>query len=135
MDTEKRKEVIGYWENGAEEAMKNADFMLDRGSFAYALFFGHLAIEKILKAIVIEITDDHAPRTHDLLYLTGLAKLDLTKAQENFMIEIGRFNIEGRYPEEKYEIGKTLDRESTAQFLTKIKDIFLWLLSTRKGKF
>lgn len=135
VDVDKRNEIVKFWRQGAEEAIQNADAMLERGSFAYALFFGNLAIEKLLKSQVIEITDDHAPRTHDLLYLVGLAKIDLSKGQEKFLVEIGKFNVEGRYPEEKFAIGKLLDRETTIQYLSKIKTIFSWLSSARKEKY
>ena len=43
-----------YWVTEAEEALTVADHLLERGDYSYALFFGHLAIEKILKGLYVE---------------------------------------------------------------------------------
>jgi len=38
--------------------------MFQTEKYPYALFFGHLAIEKLLKALVVKQTKEHAPYTH-----------------------------------------------------------------------
>ena len=40
-----------YWITEAEEALTVADHLLEKGDYSYALFFGHLSVEKLLKAI------------------------------------------------------------------------------------
>jgi hypothetical protein len=39
-----------YWAMDAEEALQIADHLIEKSDFSYALFFGHIAIEKILKS-------------------------------------------------------------------------------------
>ena len=34
--------------------------------FHWTLFMGHLVIERLLKAVVVNVTNTHAPFTHDL---------------------------------------------------------------------
>jgi HEPN domain-containing protein len=46
--------VKSYWIDEAEEALTVAEHLFEKGDFSYALFFGHLAIEKILKAIYVD---------------------------------------------------------------------------------
>lgn len=48
-----KQKVRKYWEEEAEEALKVANHLLEKGDYSYALFFGHLAIEKILKALYV----------------------------------------------------------------------------------
>jgi len=43
--------VKTYWLTEAEEALQVADHLLEKADYSYALFFGHLAIEKLLKAL------------------------------------------------------------------------------------
>jgi HEPN domain-containing protein len=43
--------------------------------FNWALFIGHLVIERLLKAIIVKNTGNHAPLTHDLRRLAKLSGL------------------------------------------------------------
>ncbi len=90
---------IEYWQTGAEEEMLNAKIMIENKRYLAGLFFCHLSIEKILKALVVKITKDHPPRTHDLERLLVIAQLTLDDEQMIFLTEMQVFQIEGRYPE------------------------------------
>jgi len=43
--------VAQYWFAEAEETLMVADHLVERGDYSYALFFGHLAVEKELKGL------------------------------------------------------------------------------------
>ncbi len=58
------QKTINYWLNGAEYDIGVADAMFEKLKYPYALFMGHLALEKLLKAIVVKETVSHAPYTH-----------------------------------------------------------------------
>ncbi|WP_084590990.1 HEPN domain-containing protein [Desulfonatronovibrio magnus] len=45
--------LIGFWIFEADQALKVADHLVEKGDFSYALFFGHLALEKMLKALCV----------------------------------------------------------------------------------
>ncbi|MCD6344461.1 MAG: HEPN domain-containing protein, partial [Anaerolineae bacterium] len=38
--------VVTYWLAEAEEGFQVAEHLLEKGDYSYALFFGHLAVEK-----------------------------------------------------------------------------------------
>ena len=38
--------VTAFWLTEAEEALRVADHLVETGDYSYALFFGHLAIER-----------------------------------------------------------------------------------------
>ncbi|QQR81449.1 MAG: HEPN domain-containing protein [Deltaproteobacteria bacterium] len=60
-----------------------------------------MAIEKLLKAIHAVVQNDHAPPIHNLLRLAKLGNLALNLSQEEQLVTITSFNIEGRYPDFK----------------------------------
>ena len=58
-----------YWLTEAKEALQVADHLVEKADYSYALFFGHLAIEKMLKALYAARVLEHAPPIHNLLRL------------------------------------------------------------------
>ena len=44
--------TVQYWSEGAEYDIGVAEAMYEKGKYPYALFIGHLALEKLLKALV-----------------------------------------------------------------------------------
>ena len=90
---------IEYWQTGAEEEMLNAKIMIENKRYLAGLFFCHLCIEKILKALIVKTTQNHPPRIHDLERLLVITQLTLDVEQMIFLTEMQVFQIEGRYPE------------------------------------
>jgi len=48
------KKTVRYWLEGAEYDLDVAEAMFQTGKYPYSLFMGHLAIEKLLKAIIVK---------------------------------------------------------------------------------
>ena len=90
---------IDYWRQGSQEDMEAADALLEHRKIRQALFFGHLSLEKILKAHVTGTTGSVAPRTHDLLRLADLAGVTLADAERAIVARLQRYCQEGRYPD------------------------------------
>lgn len=64
------------------------------------VFMSHLALEKMLKAKVQQITIKTPPNTHDLLYFINLAEISLADEKiEEFMGEITNLSVPIRYPQ------------------------------------
>lgn len=125
-DTEK---VISYWLTEAQESLQVADHLVEKRDFSYALFFGHLAIEKILKAIHAARLQEHAPPIHNLLRLAKITGLEPDETQTEALLTITAFNIEARYPDLKRAFREQCTSEYTQRQLTSIKEIFVWLRS------
>jgi HEPN domain-containing protein len=62
----------------------------------YCLFFLHLALEKIFKAV--KQTKKLPPKTHNLPLLAEIGKVNLSEEQKDFCGRINLYNIESRYP-------------------------------------
>lgn len=63
------EKAIAYWIDSATYDLETGKALLRSKRYPYALFFGHLAVEKVLKALVVKNTGDHAPYSHSLLML------------------------------------------------------------------
>jgi len=61
--------TVSYWLEGAKYDLGIANAMLKSKKYPYALFMGHLSLEKLLKAFVVKHTKDHASFSHSLPYL------------------------------------------------------------------
>jgi HEPN domain-containing protein len=72
MDT---RQIVLYWIKEAQEDIPVADHLFAAGDFTYSLFFCHLFIEKLLKALVVARTAAHAPPIHNLIVLAENALL------------------------------------------------------------
>jgi len=66
---------INFWRSGGEEDLAVARDLVNRNRIRHGLFFAHLALEKALKAHVCRVTQDIAPRLHNLVRLAELAEL------------------------------------------------------------
>ncbi len=126
MDIQKVKD---FWVGEAEEALKVADHLFEKQDFSYVLFFGHLAVEKLLKALYVIKKGEQAPYIHNLIRLAEAIEIPLAEARKDALIKITAFNLESRYPDERRTFRKKCSREFAWNELQQIKEIFAWLKS------
>ncbi len=98
---EKQRKRFEFWKNAAEEEISTAAVLLKNKKLRQSLFFIHLSLEKVLKALFIKEKAEHPPITHNLKYLAEKIPLELPGEYEKFLIEATAFNIEARYPDEE----------------------------------
>ncbi len=72
---------IDYWKKSADYNWKTALDLFKTKHHDACLFFCHLTLEKIIKGLVVEYTDEPAPYIHDLANLATTANLTLSKKQ------------------------------------------------------
>ena len=128
-----KNEKISYWLKSAEHDLLTADSLFAAGRYDWCLFIGCLVIEKVLKAHFVSSNENiYPPKTYDLVYLAK--KLDLNFSSDKMMLleTISSFNIEARYPDEKFSFYKLCTKEFTEYHYNKIKEIYEWLLSQTK---
>jgi len=102
---------VQYWLQTAEDNISTAQSMLLSGHYDWSLFVGHLALEKVLKALVVKHTETTPPKIHDLVKLSRLANVTLSKEQEEYLFVVNTFNLEARYPEYLREMNKNVTKE------------------------
>ena len=121
--------VTSYWSTEAQEALQVAEHLVSAGDYSYALFFGHLAIGKMLKAVYVHRLQQHAPLLHNLLRLAQLAGLEPDAVQTEALATITAFNIEARYPDLKRAFRQQCTVGFTKHHMASIKEIMKWLKS------
>lgn len=125
---EKQKRGVQYWLESSEDDWKVANYLLEKGDYSYSLFFGHLTIEKILKAIYVNKLREIPPYTHRLVYLAEKVSLSLSESQLELLETVTDFNMEARYPDEKFSFKKRCTKDFTEKYLIKIREMKKWLL-------
>ncbi len=118
---------INYWYTAAERSWKTAQYLLTGKRYDACLFFCHLALEKVIKGLVILETKELAPYIHDLPKLANLAKVSCSPEQVAELRVITTFNIAGRYDTEKMMFYKHCTKEYTQLHFKEAKRFFLWL--------
>lgn len=121
--------IINYWLDASRHDLEVARSLFRTGKYDYCLFLCHLMLEKLLKALVTRVLKDHPPFTHNLLYLAGKARLELSKSQIELFDQINKFNMEIRYPEDLRAFYKRVNRAYAERYFTASKEIWKWLHS------
>lgn len=125
-------EVGRYWLESAEDDWPVVEHLFASGDYHYALFFGHLYLEKLLEALVVKVTGEHAPRAHNLLFLAERAGLIVPEDKRDVLVRVTGYNIETRYPEERAAALKRYTREYSEAELQMIQGVGKWLKSELK---
>ncbi|HSN76321.1 MAG TPA: HEPN domain-containing protein [Anaerolineae bacterium] len=122
-------QVVAFWTIEAEEALRVAEHLVEKADYSYALFFGHLAVEKILKALYVFRQGQHAPPLHNLVRLARVADLNVDEKAAEKLAIVSAFNLEARYPDFKRSFREICTPDYTAQQMSMIKELMQWLRS------
>lgn len=118
------EEKISFWKDEARRALVVAEDLFRLKRYTEALFFGHLALEKLLKARIIRVRKEEPVYSHDLFILAKYAKLRISEKETDFLARVNVYNIRARYQDYKRSLYKQADRKFTAQELSEIKRFF-----------
>ena len=121
--------TAGYWVEEALEALTVADHLYEKGDYSYTLFFGHLAVEKMLKALYVIKIGEQPPYIHNLVRLAERADIPVADARKDQLITITAYNLESRYPDDKRSFRRKCNQEFSQKALAEIKEVFEWLKS------
>lgn len=108
--------------NSTEYDLKTAEFMLNSERYIYVIFMCHLALEKILKAIVTEKFQKISPKTHNLIYLLKLGNIQLPSELFDFIAKINNASIITRYPEDFSKILEAYPKSAAEEYFFKTKE-------------
>lgn len=109
--------TIVYWLSSAKYDL----------AVANALFMGHLALEKLLKAIVVKHKKAHAPFSHSLTYLAEKSGIKIPEPLLVKLREFMEFHFEARYPDANKAFYNKCTRDYTSVKLKEIKEAYKWL--------
>lgn len=124
---EYEKKIINYWFTASKQDFETAEILFVNKKYHHALFFCHLSIEKILKAIIVKTTQEAPPLVHDLVRLAERTGIELSVKQKNELAEISAFNIEARYDDYKLSFYKKANKRFTSKYISMTRRILIWL--------
>ena len=122
-------EKVQYWVDLATTDLGAAKAMLKSKYYLHVGFMCHLTAEKSLKAAITHFTSEIPPKVHQLVKLATRAGLHdkMTEDQQELLRELNPLNIEGRYPEYKAGIAKTLTNDKCIQLIERTEDLLCWI--------
>ncbi len=128
-----KEEHIRYWRESAQHDIDSSEIIFSSGRYDWCLFVGHLALEKILKAIFVARNDNNIPpKIHNLVRLAELSRIVLCDEQKFLLDRINDFNIQTRYPDYNLDFYKRCDAEYATTHFVKIKEFYTWFSSLLK---
>lgn len=121
------KQAVEYWFKSAQEDLKTATSLIHSKRYAHCLFFCHLFIEKILKALIVKNIKDNPLPIHNLVRLAGQTGIVFTEQQKAFLTEVNEFNLRARYDDVKFRFHKKATKKFTEKYFKQSKGLYLWL--------
>jgi len=129
MEVQEREKFITAWRKGAQEEFDLAQELYSSKRYSYSLFFCQLALEKLLKALIVKKKNTYPLPIHKLERLAKIAGIAMTEKQVLDLIEISTFNIEARYDILKEQLYKKADSIYTEKYIKITNTFFIYLLA------
>jgi HEPN domain-containing protein len=101
--------------------------MLVTGRYLYVIFLCHLALEKVLKAHVVEATQSTPAKSHDLIYLVKKSGLSLPQPYLEFVGKINNASIPTRYPDDLKRAIAEYPEPVARDYLSHTEKVVEWL--------
>lgn len=115
------------WAQQANYDFETAKALLLAEKYLYVLFCCQQSIEKMLKGVIAERTDEPPPRIHNLVRLGEFAGISMEEVRKDFLRDLSDYYIQARYPEEWEEV----PRDKAQQVLEDSQEFLSWLKSMR----
>lgn len=119
--------IIRHWIESSNNDFKTANDLFQAQSYHWALFIGHISVEKLLKAYYVKRACKHAPSIHNLYRLSELCDLEVPENYSDWMDMITSFNINARYDDYKKEFYDLCTREFAELWIERIKELRQWI--------
>jgi HEPN domain-containing protein len=119
--------IVKHWTETSNDDFTTMLILYNAKSYHWALFIGHIAIEKLLKAYFVKQNEIHPPFTHNLYRLAELSNLELSEEQAEWLYRITTFNLNARYDDYKKEFYALCTPEFTKEWINKIKILQQWI--------
>ena len=119
---------VEYWLELCDDDIKVAKNLLKSKDYLWMSFLCHLIVEKSIKAVIANKTEQEPKRIHDLAKLAEQADMvnDLSDAHMDLLEELTPFNIEARYPSYKEKMVAKLSDAYCRSLLERTEEYLCW---------
>ncbi|MDR1724043.1 MAG: HEPN domain-containing protein [Tannerella sp.] len=121
------EKIYHHWLTSSDNDLDAMMNLYSAKNYNWALFLGHIVLEKLLKAYFVKHKGEHAPFSHDLRLLANKADLLMPDEMEFNLDVITGFNINARYDSFKEDFYKRCTPLFTEEWIDNIKAIRIWI--------
>lgn len=127
-----KPDTIIWYEQG-EEHIKDAEYCLNGARYGLSLYCYHQALEKILKAAIVEFTNKIPPKSHQLDFLLKETKLTVDHTQWfEELAKITQHFWRVRYPD--IRLTKAYSSKEKIEMIVKsFEEVYLWVKNKLKN--
>ncbi len=126
-------EIEKYWLVSSDDDMETSIVLFKNKKYPQSMFFLHLAVEKMLKALFVGKNNCEAPFGHNLQTLAQkIPGVPFEKEHLETLSKITTFNITARYDDYKRNFYKICTRNFANDYLRIGQELIQWLKSLMK---
>jgi HEPN domain-containing protein len=109
--------------------------MYKAGRHLYVVFMCHLAIEKMLKALLAhKYPENVLPKIHSLINLSQRGEIALPENLKDFFQRLDSVSVVTRYPEDLRTLSKEFNQDTAKRILADTKRMIKWLKQHLKSE-
>jgi HEPN domain-containing protein len=120
--------IVLYWRTSSDLNYSTLQNLMKTKEYPWALFMGHLVIEKLIKALYVKKLQKHPLLSHDLLRLFEKIDISLPLGYDEWLDKITTFNLNARYDDYKQSFHKLCTVDFTNEWINKIEILRQWLI-------
>lgn len=124
---------VQRWAESAYSSARSAYVLFKKRQYLESLYLAHLAIEKMLKTLMI-IETDQFDYGHNLNNF--ISKISLTQDMPEWMRDVcarmNQFQTAGRYPDEKLDLLRAMDPQFVQTEIRHMEKVLAWLSEQTK---
>jgi len=119
--------IIKYWIESSDYDFETMQTLFKSKKYAWALFLGHISLEKLLKALYVSKLNNTAPYIHNLYRIAELSKIDVSDEFADWLDMVTTFNINARYDDYKREFYSLCTYDFALLWTERIKTLRQWI--------
>jgi HEPN domain-containing protein len=125
-----KEQYIDYWIETSNNDWVTVEAMFVAGRYLHCLFWAHLVLEKLAKALWVKNhTENIPPKVHNIVWLIEEALVEITSEDKIFLEVFNRFQLSTRYPDYLRKIESICTKNLTIEQLDKVNEIRQCLLN------
>jgi len=121
------EKVCQYWLSSSDSDYEVLLTLFQSRNYNWALFLGHIVLEKLMKAYFVKNNGTHAPYSHDLRLLAKKCEIGFPDDMALLLDVITSFNINARYDSFKEDFQKRCTPEFSNEWINNIKSLRQWI--------
>lgn len=127
--------IVRNWVATSRYDLQTAEAMFKAGRYLYVVFMCHLAIEKMLKALLADkYPEELPPKIHHLINLAQKTAITFPENLKEFFQRIDHVSVATRYPEDLRTLSREFNKDTAKLILIETKRMIQWLKQHLKSE-